>query len=71
MAHVDTTLEAAERSALRALVDRIGVLAAVAKLGVSREPITRAIAGMPVRRGTIAILRTALDGLNAEAPDAA
>jgi hypothetical protein len=63
---VGTTLDANERRTLRTLVERVGVVAAVSRLGVSREPITRAIAGIPVRRGTVAILRSALSHLGRE-----
>ena len=61
MKHDETLLNATERRVLRGLVERVGILEAVNRLRVGRESIARAVAGMPVRRGTVAILRASLE----------
>lgn len=53
----------AEVGALRALVDRDGLRAASKALQVSREPLTRVLAGLPVHRGTVLAIRSALAGV--------
>jgi hypothetical protein len=56
-------LDATERRVLRALVDRVGLVAAARQLGVAREPVVRVLGGLGVRRGTTAIIRAALAAL--------
>jgi hypothetical protein len=70
MKHAETLLGLAERRALRAYVDRVGILAAVDRLRVGRESVARAIGGMPIRRGTIVIVRAALATVDREAGQA-
>jgi hypothetical protein len=48
------------RDAVRTLVESIGERAVVERLAVSRMALLRIIAGMPVRRGTIALCRIGL-----------
>jgi uncharacterized membrane protein len=48
------------RKALRALVERRGEKAAIAAVGISRATLSRALAGLGVRRGTVAQIRGAL-----------
>lgn len=53
---LNVTLDDAERLALRALLEAIGVEYA-GELGVSRPTLYRAIAGFPIRRGSAIALR--------------
>ena len=43
--------------ALRATVATLGTLPAAARLGVNRESLLRLLAGLPVRAGTLALIR--------------
>ncbi len=61
------TLAANERDQVIRINGELGTVGAARRLGVSREAIVRAVAGLPVRRGTIAILRLSLASL-ASAP---
>lgn len=56
-------------SALRATVAALGTLPAAARLGVNRESLLRLLAGLPVRRGTLALIHQNLSAL-AEAEEA-
>lgn len=62
-----TFLSTDEQGALREYVVLVGVVRAHSRLKVATEPITRAIAGLPVRRGTIIALRAGLAAIAAEA----
>jgi hypothetical protein len=53
-------LTAEERRALLVLIEKMGERAVVAELNVSRQALGRALAGLGVRRGTIALLRAGL-----------
>lgn len=53
-------LTAEEQALLRAAVEHAGILAVAARLGVHREPLVRALAGLGTRRGTIALIRAGL-----------
>jgi hypothetical protein len=61
----DLALSAEERRALHALIEKLGERALVAELNVSRQALGRALAGLGVRRGTIALVRAGLATLNA------
>ena len=61
----DLALSAEERRALHALIDKYGERALVAQLNVSRQALGRALAGLGVRRGIIALVRAGLAILNA------
>jgi len=67
MAHSKTTtapLPMAHRSSLRKLIDSKGEKGAIDALGtVSRATLTRALAGLPLRRGTILVIEAALGKL--------
>jgi hypothetical protein len=71
MQHGEKLLDATERRVLRALVDRVGILAAVDRLGVGRESVARAVAGMSIRKGTLLILRAGLATVESEVRRAA
>jgi len=55
------------RDRLRALVAREGKRLTLARLGVSRQSLARALAGLPLYPGTRALIRQALDAAEAEA----
>jgi hypothetical protein len=48
------------RGLVRALVERVGEPLAVERLGLSRIALARLLAGLPIRRGTIALAREGL-----------
>lgn len=56
----DIGLSAEERRALYALIEEFGERAVLAELNVSRQALGRALAGLGVRRGTIALVRAGL-----------
>ena len=56
----DHPLSDTELQALRGFVRTAGEQAAAEATGVSRSALTRALAGLAVRRGTRALLMTAL-----------
>jgi hypothetical protein len=56
----DLALSAEERRALHALIEKIGERAVLAELNVSRQALGRALAGLGVRRGTLALIRAGL-----------
>jgi hypothetical protein len=56
-AHV---LTPAERDCLRPVAVESGVAAVAAHMHVSRDALARAIAGLPVRRGTLVLIRAGL-----------
>jgi hypothetical protein len=64
-----------ERGVLRDLVDRLGVALVARACRVASEPLTRALAGLEVRRGTIVAVRAGMalllreDGADVEAGD--
>jgi hypothetical protein len=55
-----TELSDSECSELRALVERIGENCAIEILNISRETLARSLAGLSVRRGTVALIRAGL-----------
>jgi len=63
----DLALSAEERRALHALIEKFGERALVAELNVSRQALGRALAGLGVRRGTIALVRAGLASPNIRA----
>jgi hypothetical protein len=63
----DLAVSAEERRALHALIEKFGERALVAKLNVSRQALGRALAGLGVRRGTIALVRAGLASPNLRA----
>ncbi len=54
-----TTLPAAGRGQLRRLILDLGEGGAAAAVGVSRSALLRAVADLPIRRGTALLLSTA------------
>jgi hypothetical protein len=48
------------QAAVRALVNTYKIAEAARRLGVSRESVTRIVAGMTVRAGTLALVRSKL-----------
>ena len=54
------TLPPEERQVLQQLVDNVGEVRALAIVNVSREALARALAGLPVRRGTLSLVRSGL-----------
>jgi hypothetical protein len=52
-----------ELATLRAYVDTKGLMAAVRLLRIDREALTRVLARLSVRRGTIALVRVGLPAL--------
>ena len=68
-------LTRAERGALRELVDRLGIALVAGACRCASEPLTRALAGLEVRRGTIVAVRAGValllrdDGADVEAGD--
>lgn len=63
----DLALSADERRALHALIEKFGERALLAELNVSRQALGRALAGLGVRRGTVALVRAGLASLNLQA----
>ncbi|MDC3982417.1 hypothetical protein [Polyangium jinanense] len=63
----DFALSAEERRALHALIEKFGERVLVAELNVSRQALGRALAGLGVRRGTIALVRAGLASPNIQA----
>ena len=53
-------LDADLRQALSALVARLGENAACARVGVSNATFARALAGLGITKGTVALIRAAL-----------
>ncbi|TKC98601.1 hypothetical protein [Polyangium fumosum] len=56
-----------ELRALRRLIEKMGERAVVAELNVSRQALGRTLAGLPVRRGTLALVRAGLAAPNIRA----
>jgi hypothetical protein len=56
------SLTGIEREQIRALVVATGDVGSARSLGVSRQTLARAIAGLGLRRGTVALLRVQLAG---------
>jgi hypothetical protein len=53
------------RETLRTLVGRLGETAVVKAVGVARPTLIRCMAGMPVHKGTVAMVSAALDEIRA------
>lgn len=60
----DFALSAEERRALLILIEKMGERAVLAELNVSRQALGRALAGLGVRRGTVALVRAGLASPN-------
>jgi hypothetical protein len=58
-----------EQGRLRALIEQLGERATCQALGIPRATLARALAGLRVRRGSVALLRARLGAT--EGPDAA
>lgn len=56
----DLALTAEERRALLILIEKMGERAVLSELSVSRQALGRALAGLGVRRGTVALIRAGL-----------
>jgi hypothetical protein len=63
-AATELALAAEERRALLVLIEKMGERAVLAELKVSRQSLGRALAGLGVRRGTVALLRAGLASPN-------
>ncbi len=59
-AATDLALTVDERTTLLTLIERMGERAVLAELHVSRQSLGRALAGLGVRRGTVALVRVGL-----------
>lgn len=59
-ATINVTLDTEERERLHRLVDDVGETKALAIMNVGREALARALAGLGVRRGTLAAIRAGL-----------
>ncbi|MCY1077405.1 hypothetical protein [Archangium lansingense] len=57
------------RSALRAMVARLGENEARRRIGLSRGALARALAGLGVYPGSVALVRAALAEQQGQAPD--
>jgi hypothetical protein len=53
-------LEKEERSYLQKLVQNVGLATAARELDISRSVVVSAVAGVPVRRGSIVLLQQAI-----------
>lgn len=62
-------LSESDVSRLRDMVRELGLPAAARALGMSRDTLTRAVAGFPIRRGSAALARQGLGGSIAMASD--
>jgi predicted RNA-binding protein YlqC (UPF0109 family) len=51
---------AEERRALHVLLERLGERTLIMELAISRQSLGRVLAGLPVRRGTLALVRAGL-----------
>lgn len=60
-------LGASERERLAVLVRGRNVVVVAARIGVARESLMRALAGLPIRRGTAALLEAEMRRAAAEA----
>ena len=63
----DLALTVDERAALLALIAKMGERAVLAELHVSRQALGRTLAGLGVRRGTVALARAGLASPNLQA----
>ncbi len=52
------------QAAVKALVTKYKIAEVARRLGVSRESVTRIVAGMPVRAGTLALVESKLAQAN-------
>ena len=62
MKHQGSALTEAEAARVRELCEQIGERAARQKLGISHQTLARAIGQMHIQRGTLALIRGALEG---------
>jgi hypothetical protein len=53
----DTDLTPAERAVIKAAINRAGEPFVLKILGLSRQTLARVVAGLPVRRGTVVMVR--------------
>ena len=61
-------LDANERRKLDALIDQLGEYGALQLLRVNRHALARVLSNLPVRRGTVALFRTALASIGTVPP---
>ena len=57
-------LTTAEKSALRKLISAHGISVVARACSVATEPLTRALAGLEVRRGTILAIRDGMESIS-------
>jgi hypothetical protein len=62
------TLSESEKNALRAAVESSSLVRVAQWLGVARPTVERALAGLPVRAGSVALLRLGMGGRPSELP---
>lgn len=63
MPQPSSALTQAETDKLRRLVADYGVSGAARMLGAGREVVTRALAGLPIRRGSVLLIGAALGAM--------
>jgi hypothetical protein len=63
----DLAFSAKERRELLVLVEKLGERTVLAEVKISRPALSRALAGLGVRRGTIALMRAGLASPNLQA----
>lgn len=61
----DDRLPDGDKERLRAAVTDLGMAHVASALGVGKDAVTRCLAGLPVRRGTLVAVITGLDTLRA------
>lgn len=62
MPHATDALTADELAKLRELVERTSLAPAARTLRVGREAVVRVLAGLPVRAGSVSLIRAGLAG---------
>lgn len=67
MQHRGEPLTPIESGEVRALIERVGERQARIQLGLSAQTIARAVGGMHVQRGTLALIRQRLQAIKGEA----
>lgn len=60
-------LSATNRRRLRRVIDQLGEREVVGRIGCAPETVLRSLAGLPQRRGTVALIERALDEIEAAA----
>ncbi len=64
MKEADTKLAADEQRAVRDAIERSTEATVAATYGVSRQALLRAALGLPVRRGTVTLIRAGMAALS-------